>query len=46
MRVTEITAVGGLAAVVPEVTGTAHITGRHEFVIHPDDPLAEGFLLR
>jgi trans-L-3-hydroxyproline dehydratase len=40
------TEVGGLPAVVPEVTGTAHVTGRHEFLIDPDDPLREGFFLR
>jgi proline racemase len=34
------------AAVVPEVEGSAYITGRHEFLIAPDDPLANGFLLR
>jgi trans-L-3-hydroxyproline dehydratase len=38
--------VGSLEAVVPRVTGRAHITGRHEFLIDPDDPLHSGFLLR
>jgi trans-L-3-hydroxyproline dehydratase len=33
-------------AVVPEVEGTAHITGLHEFLIDPDDPLGDGFILR
>ncbi len=33
-------------AVVPEVEGSAWITGRHEFLVAPDDPLAEGFILR
>jgi proline racemase len=28
------------------VTGSAHVTGRHRFLIDPDDPLREGFLLR
>ena len=42
----EVTSVGGLDAVVPEVTGTANITGMHEFVIDPEDPLRDGFLLR
>jgi len=46
VRVLEETRVGELPAVVPEVTGTAHITGRHEFLIDPEDPLREGFLLR
>jgi trans-L-3-hydroxyproline dehydratase len=33
-------------AIVPEVSGRAWITGRHEFLIAPDDPLREGFVLR
>jgi trans-L-3-hydroxyproline dehydratase len=45
-RIVDTTDVQGLPAVVPEITGTAHITGRHEFVVDPDDPLAGGFLLR
>lgn len=45
-RITETTSVGDTDAVVPEVTGSAHITGHNEFVIDPDDPLGDGFLLR
>lgn len=37
---------GGLAAVIPEVEGSAYITGRHEFLIDPADPFAHGFFLR
>jgi trans-L-3-hydroxyproline dehydratase len=33
-------------AVIPEVSGTSHITGRHEFLVDPNDPLRRGFLLR
>jgi hypothetical protein len=33
-------------AIIPEVEGTAHITGRHEFLIDPTDPLQDGFVLR
>jgi proline racemase len=44
-RVTAETKVGGLPAVIPEVTGSAYITGMHTFVIDPDDPLPEGFKL-
>jgi trans-L-3-hydroxyproline dehydratase len=36
----------GYDAVVPEVEGSAWITGRNELVIAPDDPLVEGFILR
>lgn len=35
----------GRACVVPEVGGTAHVTGRHEFWIDPLDPLRNGFLI-
>jgi proline racemase len=41
-RVVEETADG----VVTEVEGSAHLTGRHEFVLEPGDELGEGFLLR
>ena len=33
-------------AVIPQVTGSAHITGRAEWLIDPDDPLWQGFILR
>ncbi len=46
VRVLAETRVGGLPAVIPEVTGSAFITGAHEFLIDPDDPLRDGFLLR
>ena len=36
----------GPEGVVTEVEGSAHLTGRHEFVLDPDDELGEGFLLR
>jgi trans-L-3-hydroxyproline dehydratase len=32
--------------VITEVEGSAHLTGHHEFVLQPDDPLTTGFLLR
>ncbi|MEW6744206.1 MAG: proline racemase family protein [Planctomycetota bacterium] len=46
VRVVAASRVGPIAAVIPEVSGTAHITGRHEFFIDPEDPLREGVLLR
>ena len=45
-RVLAEAAVGPHAAIVPEVSGRAFITGRNELLIAPDDPLGEGFLLR
>ncbi|WP_461181906.1 proline racemase family protein [Virgibacillus kimchii] len=37
--------VGNYQAVVPLVTGSAFITGFHQFVIDPEDTLPQGFLL-
>ena len=37
---------GPYQAVVPEVTGSAHICGRAEWLIDPADPLRDGFILR
>jgi trans-L-3-hydroxyproline dehydratase len=36
----------GIPAIVPEVSGQAFLTGKHEFVIDPADPLKDGFRLR
>jgi len=45
-RVVGTTQVGNLPAIIPQVAGTAHITGQHTFLIDPDDPLRDGFILR
>jgi trans-L-3-hydroxyproline dehydratase len=45
-RMVRATTFGEHTAVVPEVQGSAWITGRNEFLIAPDDPLREGFILR
>ena len=37
---------GEYKAVIPEVTGTASITGQNQFYFNPDDPLRKGFILR
>lgn len=42
----EVTRVGDFEAVIPEIEGTAHITGRSEFWFDPEDSLSPGFLLR
>ena len=44
-RIVEETEVGGLPAVVPEISGRAWITGMGEYVLDPDDPFPEGFAL-
>lgn len=45
-RVLQTVEVDGRAAVVPQVTGMAHRTGTHRFVVDPHDPLVPGFQLR
>jgi trans-L-3-hydroxyproline dehydratase len=45
-RVVETTTFGPHPAIIPEVEGAAYITGRHEFLIDPADPLRDGFILR
>jgi len=37
---------GPYLAIIPEVEGTAFITGKSEFLIDPDDPLKHGFMMR
>ena len=44
-RVTSRTTVGEFAAIVPELTGTASITGDHTFIVEPGDLFPEGFRL-
>jgi trans-L-3-hydroxyproline dehydratase len=42
-RVAGRTAVGDYPAIVPEIEGSAWITGEHTFFIDEEDPLARGF---
>jgi trans-L-3-hydroxyproline dehydratase len=46
VSIREVTAYGPHTAVIPEVTATASITGRHRFYFDPEDPLREGFIFR
>jgi proline racemase len=46
VRVVETTKFGPYDAVIPEVSGMAHYSGRHEFWFDPDDPLSHGFIFR
>jgi proline racemase len=45
-RVVGETEVAGSPAVITEVEGRAYRVAEHVFTVDPDDPLAEGFLLR
>lgn len=37
---------GPFKAVIPQVEGTAHVTGVNNFIIDPNDPMKNGFILR
>lgn len=45
-KIIQETTFGPHAAIIPQIAGSAYITGRHEFLIDPDDPLKKGFVLR
>jgi trans-L-3-hydroxyproline dehydratase len=45
-KVAKTISYGPFEAVIPEISGTAHIVGRNEWFIDPKDPLAYGFFLR
>ena len=45
-RVRVGTGAGAVDGIVPRVRGSAHVTGRHEFLLDPADPLIGGVLLR
>jgi trans-L-3-hydroxyproline dehydratase len=46
VQVVEQAKIGPWDAIVPEVSGTAYVTGRNEFYFDPDDPLIRGFIFR
>lgn len=46
VEIADVTSFGPYSAVIPKVAGTAFFTGQHRFLIDPDDPLKEGFLIR
>lgn len=44
-EVMEEVEVGEVPAVIPRITGSASVTGFHRFVLDPEDPFPDGFLL-
>jgi proline racemase len=46
VQVVEQTNYGPYDAIVPEVSGTAYVTGRNEFWFDPNDPFSRGFIFR
>jgi proline racemase len=45
-RILSETMVGDLPAVITEISGRGFITGFHTFVVDPEDPTKQGFLVR
>lgn len=45
-RIVEETSIGNIKAVIPEITGSAYITGFNTFLFDPSDPLSGGFELK
>jgi trans-L-3-hydroxyproline dehydratase len=44
-KIHELGTYGGLLCVIPEVSGTAYITGEHTFILDSADPYKHGFIL-
>ncbi|WP_017728840.1 proline racemase family protein [Halalkalibacterium ligniniphilum] len=44
-RIIGTTKVGDFDAIIPQITGSAWITGMHQFIIESEDPFHEGFVL-
>ena len=44
--ITEELRFGPHKAIIPEIEGRAFITGQHTFILDPQDPFRDGFLLR
>ena len=44
-RLISTTTIGKTPAVIAEIRGSAHITGIHDFILDPDDPFQNGYLL-
>ena len=44
-KIIDVTKVGKFQAVIPEITGRAYVTGMNQWIIDPEDPIREGFLL-
>ncbi|QMU59693.1 MAG: hypothetical protein GKR98_16820 [Boseongicola sp.] len=44
-RIADVTTVGDLPAIIPEISGRGWITGTHQHMLDPDDPWPEGYRL-
>lgn len=44
-RVLGVSKVGNYQAIIPQISGSAWVTGMHQFIIDSEDPFHEGFIL-
>jgi proline racemase len=44
-QIVDVTEVGGVPAIIPEISGRAWITGTHQHMLDSDDPWPEGYRL-
>jgi len=44
-RIAGETEIEGRRAILPEITGTAYLTGLSQFLFDPEDPVRAGYLL-
>ncbi|HSH35014.1 proline racemase [Schnuerera sp.] len=44
-KIVGTTNIGNYKAIIPEITGSAYITGFNQYIIDPHDPLKHGFVL-
>ena len=44
-KIVKETKIGSLNSVIPEITGRAWITGKHEYMLDPTDPWPTGYRL-
>jgi proline racemase len=42
-KILKTTKIGEFEGIIPEITGRAFITGYHQFVTDPEDPVKYGF---
>lgn len=44
-KIVDATEIGGLPAIIPEISGRGWITGTHQYMLDPSDPWPEGYRL-
>ena len=45
-KIVDVTKVGKFEAIIPEITGSAYVTGFNQFIVNSEDPIKHGFQFR